>query len=83
MPRVILATFALLVAVLALPNFAGNAWAQEITVTIKGHRFEPTEIRIPAGKRVTIYVDNQDPTLVATGVDFVKHQISFRLGVMF
>ena len=62
MPRRILATVALMVAVLALPNFTGGARAQEITVTIKNHRFEPTEIRVPANKRVTIYVDNQDPT---------------------
>jgi plastocyanin len=56
------AILALTVAVLTLPACAGNAWAQEITVTIKQHRFEPTEIRIPAGKRVTIYVVNEDPT---------------------
>jgi plastocyanin len=36
--------------------------AQEITVTIKNNRFDPTEIRVPAGKRVTIYVVNDDAT---------------------
>jgi plastocyanin len=64
MPRGILAITipALMVAVLNGPNFVGNARAQEFTVTIKDHRFEPTEIRVPAGKRVTIYVVNDDPT---------------------
>jgi Cupredoxin-like domain len=55
-------TIALLIAVLALPNLAVEARAQEFIVTIKNHRFEPTELRIPAGKRVTIYVVNEDPT---------------------
>ncbi|MET0536681.1 MAG: cupredoxin domain-containing protein [Xanthobacteraceae bacterium] len=36
--------------------------AQEFTLSIRNHRFEPTEIRVPAGKRVTITVSNEDPT---------------------
>ena len=53
---------ALLMGVLALTGLPGGACAQELTVTIKNHRFEPTELRVPAGKRVTIYVVNEDPT---------------------
>ena len=53
---------ALLMGVLALSGSPGSTFAQEITVTIKNHRFEPTELRVPAGKRVTIYVVNEDPT---------------------
>jgi plastocyanin len=30
------------------------------TLTIKNNRFEPTEIRVPAGKRVTVYIVNDD-----------------------
>ena len=41
------------------PSISG---AQEFSLTIKNHRFEPAEIRVPAGKRVTIYVLNEDPT---------------------
>jgi plastocyanin len=59
MPRLVLA---LMAAVLALSSSAHGARAQEFTLTIKNHRFEPTEIRVPAGKRVTIYVVNEDPT---------------------
>jgi hypothetical protein len=50
--------FALLLLGLAAPA----ALAQEITITIRNHRFEPAEVKIPAGKRVTVYVVNDDPT---------------------
>src|SRR5262245_31348704 len=32
------------------------------TIVIKDHKFVPAELRVPAGKRVTLTVDNQDPT---------------------
>jgi Cupredoxin-like domain len=53
---------ALLVAGFALSGPQSNAGAQEFTVTIRNHKFEPTELRIPANKRVTVYVVNEDPT---------------------
>jgi len=56
------AVLAMLMGVLALSGTPGSARAQELTVTIKNHRFEPTELRVPAGKRVTIYVINEDAT---------------------
>ncbi len=34
----------------------------ETTVVIKDHVFTPMEIRVPAGVRVVLTVDNQDPT---------------------
>ena len=39
-----------------------TARAQDITVTIKDHKFTPSEIKVPANKRVTITVVNDDPT---------------------
>jgi hypothetical protein len=36
--------------------------AQDYTVTIKDHKFTPTEIRVPANKRVEITVINDDAT---------------------
>ena len=39
-----------------------NARAQEYVLTIKDHRFTPTEIKVPANKRVQITVVNDDPT---------------------
>lgn len=32
-----------------------------VTLTIKDHRFEPVEIRVPAGRRILIKIVNQDP----------------------
>jgi len=34
----------------------------ETTVVIKDHVFTPMEIKVPAGVRVILTVDNQDPT---------------------
>ncbi|MBC7469209.1 MAG: cupredoxin domain-containing protein [Ramlibacter sp.] len=34
----------------------------EALLVIKNHRFEPTEVKVPAGKRVKLTVHNQDPT---------------------
>jgi plastocyanin len=31
------------------------------TITIRDHRFEPSEIRVPAGKRISLTVINADP----------------------
>jgi hypothetical protein len=32
------------------------------TLTIKDHRFTPTELELPAGKKITLTVKNLDPT---------------------
>src|SRR5260370_1215324 len=37
-----------------------HAVAQEFNLATRNHRFEPQEIRVPAGKRVSIYVTNED-----------------------
>ena len=41
-----------------------NAAAQESTYTlvIKDHRFQPTEIEIPAGQKIALIVKNEDST---------------------
>ena len=45
--------------VLSLP-----AWADypEFTLVIRDHRFEPAEIRVPAGQKIKLVVHNQDNT---------------------
>jgi hypothetical protein len=57
--------FALALALTAVfglvPGDAARA-QNTLTTTIKDHRFEPAEIRVPAGKRVTLTVINADPT---------------------
>jgi hypothetical protein len=53
--------WALLAASLAIP--AGpNARAQEFNLVIRNHKFEPAEIRVPARKRVSLTVSNEDST---------------------
>jgi plastocyanin domain-containing protein len=54
---VILFSFAAVIALVP-----ANLRAQDYTVTIKDHRFTPTEIKVPANKRVQITVVNDDPT---------------------
>lgn len=47
----------------------GTARAQDYSVTIKDHRFTPTEIKVPANKRLEITVINDD----ATPEEFESH----------
>lgn len=48
---------------LMLAPFAAKAQsAEEITITLKDHKFVPAEVKAPANKRLTITVINEDPT---------------------
>ena len=49
-------------ALLALLAMSACAWAgdQEIALNIRDHRFEPAEIRVPAGQKIKLVVHNQD-----------------------
>jgi plastocyanin len=38
------------------------AQEQSFRLTIKDHKFEPTELEIPANTKVTLQVKNEDPT---------------------
>lgn len=44
-----------------LPGAAARA-ADEYMLAIKDHKFTPETLEIPAGQKVTIGIDNQDPT---------------------
>ena len=51
-------------AVAALVASCASARAEDAftaTITIRDHRFEPSEIHVPAGKRIAITVINADP----------------------
>ena len=50
-----------LVLALGAP-LAAAAQMPQVTLSIKNHRFEPSEITVPAGKRLRLVIDNQDPT---------------------
>ena len=52
----------LAIVLAALGMASAPAVAQEFNLVIRNHKFEPQEIRVPAGKRVSIYVTNEDPT---------------------
>jgi plastocyanin len=56
-------SFAILLGVavlLVLVPAAGRA--DDLTLTIKDHRFTPAELKVPANQRVTITVVNEDAT---------------------
>jgi hypothetical protein len=36
--------------------------AQDFTITIKNHRFTPSDLKVPANKRIQLTVVNDDPT---------------------
>ena len=46
--------------------------ADEITIVIKDHKFSPAEVRVPAGQKVKLIVDNQD----ATPEEFESHELN-------
>src|SRR5262249_53974943 len=50
----------LAVVAAALSVASAHALAQEFNVTIRNNAFVPQKIRVPAGKRVPIYVSNED-----------------------
>lgn len=50
----------LLIALLLCPLVA--LASQDIVITIKDHKFSPTEVRVPAGQKVKLVIDNQDAT---------------------
>ena len=55
--------FAFALAAAAALATGGNAGAQEaLSITIKNHKFDPAELKVPANKRVTLTVVNDDPT---------------------
>ena len=59
--RAALALAALLLAIgLPAPGRAAEP-PVALTIRIKDHRFEPSEIRVPAGRRLVIKVVNEDP----------------------
>lgn len=58
MPRTVLFPLALILAI------GANAKAEDSTyaLVIKDHKFQPTEIEIPAGEKIGLLVKNEDTT---------------------
>jgi plastocyanin len=65
--------FRLLAAlVLAAAFTSAGAAEAEVSLVIKNHRFEPTELKVPAGQRVKLIVHNQD----STPEEFESHSLN-------
>ncbi len=54
-----------------LPAFAMAA-DNEFAITIKDHKFSPSEIRVPAGQKVKLIIENQD----STPEEFESHELN-------
>jgi hypothetical protein len=61
----------LLFALVFVSNLALAA-DPEFTIVIREHRFEPAELRVPAGKKLKLVIDNQD----ATPEEFESHTLN-------
>jgi plastocyanin len=59
----------ILLALLPLHALAADA---DFILTIKNHRFLPSEMRVPAGKKIKLQVINQD----ATPEEFESHALN-------
>lgn len=57
-----LKTLAPALVLTALATAAPASAQQTVEITIKGHRFEPAEVKLPKGQAVTLQVKNLDPT---------------------
>ena len=58
---------------LCLALFPGLALAAdpEYTISILDHRFNPAELRVPAGKKIKLLIENKDPT----AEEFESHEL--------
>jgi len=55
--------FAAAIAAIAMLPASGAVKAQEaLSITIKNHKFEPAELKVPANKRISLTVINDDPS---------------------
>lgn len=53
---------------------AAGAFAaeNEVTLVIKDHRFEPSEVKVPSGQKIKLVVHNQD----AAAEEFESHKLN-------
>lgn len=58
--------------VFLLMPLAGLAADMDFTLQIKEHRFQPAEVKVPAGKKIRLLVENRD----ATPEEFESHSLN-------
>jgi Cupredoxin-like domain len=51
-----------LAAGMTLPAVAARAEDPAVPIVIKDHRFEPSDVQVPAGVKIRLLVKNTDPT---------------------
>lgn len=61
-----------LILLLALLPGLAIAADLEYTISIREHRFIPAELRVPAGKKIKLLIDNQDPS----AEEFESHELN-------
>jgi plastocyanin len=57
---VVVAAFAAALTVFVSPSYAKDS--VQLSIVIKDHKFDPAELKVPAGKIIELTVDNQDAT---------------------
>lgn len=62
----------LLLSLLSLYSLSVLAADVEVPLAIREHRFEPAEVRVPAGQKIKLVVHNQD----ATPEEFESHELN-------
>ncbi len=69
----VLASLPLMLIALGAGYFAADAVAADAayTLVIKDHRFEPSRLEVPAGKKLKLLVKNLDPT----AEEFESHEL--------
>lgn len=63
--------FALFLTFSCASAFAAASDSQ-ISIIIKDHRFLPAEVKVPAGQKIKLLIDNQD----ATPEEFESHELN-------
>lgn len=65
-------TMRYLVVFLALFSLPALAADPEYTLVIREHRFVPAELRVPAGKKIRLVIDNRD----SAAEEFESHELN-------
>lgn len=62
----------LLFAACATASVVSFAQDADASLVIRNHRFEPSELRVPSGKKIKLVVSNQD----STPEEFESHELN-------
>ena len=62
----------LLLVAMLLPAGAALAQDAEVRLVIREHKFDPSEVKAPAGKKIKLVIDNQD----ATAEEFESYELN-------